>query len=99
MTIVLFNNNNSYLTVANSPKVASTTKHIAIKYHHLRSFVADSSVVIDLIYTSEQIADILTKSFSCMTEEAMEGSINIVHKFISILLCFHLQGECENLRF
>ena len=37
------------------------TKHIALKYHHFRSFVKTGEIVINYIKTTEQTADILTK--------------------------------------
>ena len=60
----VWEDNNSCITVATSPKFTPRTKHIAIKYNHFRSFVADGSIVINPIDTSEQLADILTKPLS-----------------------------------
>ena len=60
----VWEDNNSCITVATSPKFTPRTKHIAIKYHHFRSFVADGSIVIKPIDTAEQLADILTKPLS-----------------------------------
>ena len=37
------------------------TKHIAVNYHHFRSFIANGDIDIQNIYTKEQIADIFTK--------------------------------------
>ena len=37
------------------------TKHITIKYHQFRSFVANGDVEIQLIDTKEQITNIFTK--------------------------------------
>ena len=37
------------------------TKHIAIKYHHLRSFVANGDVEIKNVDTKEHIKDIFIK--------------------------------------
>ena len=39
----------------------SHTKHIAIKYHHLRSFVENGDVDIKNVDIKEQIAGIFTK--------------------------------------
>ena len=57
----VWEDNDSCITVAKSPKFTPRTKHIAIKYHHFRSYVSDGSIVINPIDTSEQIADMLTK--------------------------------------
>ena len=57
----VWEDNDSCITVAKAPKFTPRTKHIAIKYHHFRSFVSDGSIVINPIDTSEQLADIFTK--------------------------------------
>ena len=57
----VFEDNRSCIKVAESPKFTPRTKHIAIKYHHFRSFVSDGTIKIKHIDTKEQIADMLTK--------------------------------------
>ena len=57
----LWEDNESCIKVATSPKFTPRTKHIAIKYHHFRSFVQDETITIHSIGTKEQLADILTK--------------------------------------
>ena len=57
----VWEDNDSCSTVAKDPKFTLRTKHIAIKYHHFRSFVSDGTIVINPIDTSEQFADMLTK--------------------------------------
>ena len=57
----VWEDNESCITVAKSPKFTPRTKHIAIKYHHFRKFVADETLIIKSIDTAEQIADIFTK--------------------------------------
>ena len=57
----VWEDNDSCIVVAKSPKFTPRTKHIAIKYHHFRSFVASGKIVVNPIDTTEQLADILTK--------------------------------------
>jgi len=57
----VWEDNESCITVAKSPKFTPRTKHIAIKYHHFRRFVSDETLIIKSIDTAEQIADIFTK--------------------------------------
>ena len=57
----VWEDNDSCITVAKAPKFTPRTKHIAIKYHHFRSFVSEGTIVINPIDTSEQLADMLTK--------------------------------------
>ena len=60
----VWEDNESTIKVAKSPKFTPRTKHIAIKYHHFRRFVDDGTIVIRSIDTKEQIADMLTKPLS-----------------------------------
>ena len=57
----VWEDNDSCIVVANSPNFTPRTKHIAIKYHHLRSLVSSGKIVVKPIGTIEQLADILTK--------------------------------------
>ena len=58
----VYEDNESCIKVAKSPKFTPRTKHIAIKYHHFRSRVWDDGTIdLQSIDTKEQIADILTK--------------------------------------
>ena len=57
----LFDNNESYVKVAKAPVLTSRTKHIALEYHHFRSYVDQGLISIESIRTGEQNADILTK--------------------------------------
>ena len=53
--------NESCITVAKSPKFTPRKKHTAIKYHHFRRFVSDGTIIIKSIDRAEKIADIFTK--------------------------------------
>ena len=57
----VWEDNQSCIKVAESPKFTPRTKHIALKYHHFRRFVSDGTVTIFPINTLEQTADIFTK--------------------------------------
>ena len=57
----VWEDNESCITVAKSPKFTPRTKHISIKNHHFRRFVSDGTIIIKPIDTAEQIADIFTK--------------------------------------
>ncbi len=57
----VFEDNQSCIKVAESPKFTHRTKHISLKYHHFRQYVADGTIKIEPIDTREQIADIFTK--------------------------------------
>jgi hypothetical protein len=52
----------SALALAKNPVFHERSKHIRIKYHIIRSCLEDGSIKADHIATSNQLADILTKS-------------------------------------
>ena len=57
----VFEDNNSFIRVAEIPKFTPRTKNIAIKYHHFRKHVSDKTISILPIDTKDQLADIFTK--------------------------------------
>ena len=57
----VWEDNRSCIKVAEAPKFTPRTKHIALKYHHFRQFVANKTAQIFPISTLEQVADIFTK--------------------------------------
>ena len=57
----IFEDNNGALILASSPRMTPRSKHIAVKYHFFRSYVADGSIKIYKINTEDQKADIFTK--------------------------------------
>ena len=71
----VWEDNDSCITVAKSPKFTPRTKHIAIKYHHFRSYVYDGQIVINPIDTTEQLADILTKPLQAKSFCYLRGKL------------------------
>ena len=57
----VFEDNNSCIRFAESPKFTPRTNHIAIRYHHFRKHVTDKTIYIFPIDTKDQLADISTK--------------------------------------
>ena len=60
----VFEDNKGCIDLVTAPKMRPRTKHIALKYHHFRSFVQDKTVSIQYVETSLQIADIFTKALN-----------------------------------
>ena len=60
----VFEDNKGCIDLVNVPKIRPRTKHIALKYHHFRSFVRDKTISIQYIETKMQIADIFTKALN-----------------------------------
>ena len=57
----VFEDNNSYISIATSHKLSPRTKHIEIKYHHFQRYVKEKLVTILHIDVNEQLGDISTK--------------------------------------
>ena len=62
MKCSVFEDNNSCLALAKAPRMNPKTKFIFLKYHHFCGYVQNKTVDILPIDTTEQIADIFTKS-------------------------------------
>lgn len=61
MKCAVFEDNNGALEIAKAPKMRPRTKHIAIKYHHFRTYIERGDIQLEKIDTTEQEADFLTK--------------------------------------
>ena len=46
-----FEDNKGYIDLVNTPKMRPCTKHIALKYHHFRSFICDKTISIQYVET------------------------------------------------
>jgi hypothetical protein len=57
----VFEDNAGAIEIANVPKMRPRTKHLNIKYHHLREEVKKGTISIYHTRTEGQIADIFTK--------------------------------------
>jgi len=69
--------NKSALALAKNPVFHVRSKHIRIKYHFIRSCLEDGSIKADHISTTDQLADILTKSLDKAKFEEMRGRIGL----------------------
>jgi hypothetical protein len=74
----VYEDNNGCIAVAHSPKFTPRTKHIAIKYHHFRSFASGPQKCLDIlpIDTREQTADIFTKPLAPALFVYLRGKLN-----------------------
>jgi len=57
----IFEDNKGCVELASAPHMRPRTRHIALKYHHFRSFVESGQLRIQWIDTAHQLADIFTK--------------------------------------
>ncbi|PKU82947.1 Retrovirus-related Pol polyprotein from transposon TNT 1-94 [Dendrobium catenatum] len=59
---LLFFDNTSTISIANNPILRASNKHIEIDLHFIRDHIASKTFTIYHISTTDQLADILTKS-------------------------------------
>ena len=61
---VIYCDNQSYIKPSKNPVFHDRSKHIDIRYHHLRDCVARRIMLLQYISTEEKDSDILTKTLS-----------------------------------
>jgi hypothetical protein len=71
----LFEDNVGAETLANAPKMTPRTKHIAIKYHHVREAVKSGVLKITRVDTNNQLVDIFTKAIKLQAFEHLRENI------------------------
>jgi hypothetical protein len=72
--VKLFIDNQSTIQLIKNPVFQERIKHIDTRHHFIREYVADGRVVIEHIGTTNQLADILTKSLGRVTRTCARGS-------------------------
>ena len=72
----LFEDNQSCIFMKKYSKFSSRTKHIALKYNHLKSYVYSKQLRIVYTRSEDQLADILTKPLP-------DGQFHILQKFLN----------------
>lgn len=63
---VLYEDNSGAILTSLSSKITPRTKHIDIKYHHIRSLIQDGVVRVEKIESAMQKADMFTKSLGAV---------------------------------
>jgi hypothetical protein len=58
---IIYEDNQGAIKLASNPMHHRRTKHIAVRYHHIRHHVERGTVKLVYISTAEQVADSLTK--------------------------------------
>ena len=62
--MVIFEDNQSAISMAKNPQFHGRSKHIAIKYHFIREQVRNGKVELKCCRTNDMVADIMTKGLS-----------------------------------
>ena len=65
---ILFTSNSGAVSLSRGAKITPRTQHIDVKFHHVRSLVADGVVDVTYIKTELRRADILTKNLGLISK-------------------------------
>ena len=76
--VILYCDNTSAINISKNSVMHAKTKHIAIKYHHVRELVEDKQVKLEYIHTKEQTADIFTKPLPKDAYEYLRGKLGVI---------------------
>eukprot|EP00253_Pinus_taeda_P018842 PITA_18842 len=85
---VIYCDNQSCIKLSENPVFHDRSKHIDIRYHHLRDCVVKRIMMLHYISTEEQDADILTKALSKGKFEFHRDRIEVADN------PFLVEGEC-----
>ena len=73
--ILLYEDNQGAIAMAQNPVMHKTAKHIAIRQHFIREKVQNGDVRLEYISTDKMIADSLTKSLSKVIFMNLRGKL------------------------
>jgi hypothetical protein len=74
---VIFQDNDSCVTIANGQRKHPGVKHIEIKYHFIKDIIHKKQVVLERKATSEMVADIFTKNLPSITFKKHRQSLQL----------------------
>ena len=63
-SMVIYEDNQSAISMARNPQFHGRTKHIAIKYHFIREQVTNGKLELRYFRTNDMVADMMTKGLS-----------------------------------
>jgi len=73
----IFCDNRSAIAMTKNPTFHSRTKHIDIRYHFIQSCVSAGEIVLKTCDTTEQVADIFTKSLPQAQHEFLKTQLGV----------------------
>lgn len=75
--IIIYEDNNGCISIANNPTNHKRTKHIDIKYHFSREQIEKNVIKLNYIPTGQQLADALTKPLPAVTFHEMTQNMGL----------------------
>ena len=76
--VPLLCDNESAVKLANNPVQHSRTKHIDIRHHFLRDYVAKNDISLEGVRTEDQLVDIFTKPLDEVTFCRLRDELNVL---------------------
>jgi hypothetical protein len=67
--LIIYEDNQSTITFAKNPIQSERTKHIDVRHHYIRERVAEGKIEVKYKPTTDQVADIFTKSLGRVQHE------------------------------
>jgi len=80
--IVIMEDNQGAIAIAQNPVGHARTKHIDIRYHYVRECVCSGTVSLKYCPTDEMMADIFTKPLAKFKFEKLRAGIGLHYRFI-----------------
>ncbi|MBA3551100.1 Ty1/Copia family ribonuclease HI [Patescibacteria group bacterium] len=75
--IRIYEDNQSTIKTAKNPIQSERTKHIDVRHHFIREKVAEKRIEVEYISTTDQIADIFTKSLGRVLHMKFTGALGL----------------------
>lgn len=75
--ILIYEDNNGCISIANNPSNHKRSKHIDIKYHFSREQVEKNIIKLNYIPSGQQLADALTKPLPAITFQGMRSQMGL----------------------
>lgn len=76
--IIIFEDNNGCIAIANNPTDHKRSKHIDVKYHFSRDKIAQKEIMLKYISTDKQLADPFTKPLPAIQFQKLRNEFNLI---------------------
>ncbi len=76
----VYEDNQGAICLASNPVAHKKAKHIQIRHHYIRECVADGSIQLHYVPTTEMLADLLTKALPRQQFQRLRATIGVIAK-------------------
>ncbi len=77
----IWEDNQGAICLLNNPVAHKKSKHIQIRHHYIREWVADKSIELHYVPTSDMTADLLTKALPKQAFQRLRKTLGITKKY------------------